>query len=62
MTHSKEVNLQLSKYILNFDLLLNFHTKIILSCRIDHLNFKNGETICSIRIIHATHGTVAYIY
>jgi hypothetical protein len=38
---------------------LNFHMENILTSRIDHLNFENGEMVRNTRIIHATHSTVA---
>jgi hypothetical protein len=35
--------------------------KIILGCRIDHLNFENGEMICSTWAIRALRSTVAQL-
>jgi hypothetical protein len=40
---------------------LDFHVKIILSGWINHLNFKNGETIHSTRGIRATFSTIATV-
>jgi hypothetical protein len=34
----------------------------ILIGRIDHLNFKDGETVCSTRTIRATHSTIIKLY
>jgi hypothetical protein len=47
---------------IKFGLQLDFHMKNILTDRIDHLNFKDGETICSTRVIRVTHNTVAKLY
>jgi hypothetical protein len=63
------VNLKNSNKILKnikFGLQLDFHIENILTGQIDHLNFKEGETVCSTRVIHATRSIVAklslYIY
>jgi hypothetical protein len=36
--------------------------KNILTGRIDYLNFEDGETVCSTRVIRATRSTVAKLY
>jgi hypothetical protein len=58
------VILKNSKKILNnikFGPQLDFHMKNILIGRIDYLNYKDGETVHSIRAIRATRSTVAKI-
>jgi hypothetical protein len=51
---------------IKFNLQLDFHMKNILSGRINHLKFKDEETVRSTHIICATHSTIAslslYIY
>jgi hypothetical protein len=44
---------------IKFGLQLDFHMKNILTSRIDHLNFEDGKTVCSTRVIRATRSTVA---
>jgi hypothetical protein len=41
------------------DLQIDFHMKNILTGRIDHLNFKDEETVHSTQAIRATRSTVA---
>jgi hypothetical protein len=66
MSHSQRVIflaiLKNNKKILKnikFDLQLDFHIKNILTCQINHLNFKDGETIHNTQTIYATYSTVA---
>jgi hypothetical protein len=44
---------------IKFDPQLNFHMKIILTVRINHLNFEDEETIHSTRVIRAMRSTIA---
>jgi hypothetical protein len=47
---------------IKFGLQLDFYMKIILTSRIDYLNFEDGETVRNTQTIRATRSTVAYIY